>query len=143
MEYSVEQQDLLRNEKRLQNLGSDKPVCCLCGYFDPIGLIPVSNTLLEKHHLAGRHEGPVVPVCRNCHAELTEIQQFHDKKFNSPERTPIETAAAFLNGLSVFLSFLAATLRYLANWLFDLDKRIDSNVYEGIPFPLGGGIINA
>lgn len=142
MDYTEEQRKLLRNEKRLQKLGSDKPVCCLCGYADPISLIKADRTLLEKHHLAGRHEGPIVPLCRNCHAELTEIQQSEDRKFNAPERSPLEAAAAFLEGLAVVFRYLAESLAYLANWLFELNTRVEDGTYEGLPYPLGRGVSN-
>lgn len=142
MEYFDEQKELLRQEAQLQKLGSDKPVCCLCGYADPTGLIKADKTLLEKHHLAGRHEGPTVLVCRNCHAELTDVQQSDDKRFNSPDRTPLVTAAAFLEGLANFFKLLAITLTYLANWLFNLDVKIDEGIYSDLPFHLGGGVIS-
>ncbi len=42
--------------------------CCLA-------LSQGKRLILEGHHLAGRSEGPVVDVCRNCHLELTELQR--------------------------------------------------------------------
>lgn len=62
----------LRREGRSAKFG-EKGVCCLCGYANPMALILVDRTLLEQHHALGRVHDPVptLPMCRNCHAELT------------------------------------------------------------------------
>jgi hypothetical protein len=53
----------------LNRLG-DRAVCRCC-----LALLQGARSVLEGHHLAGRGEGPVVYVCRNCHLELTELQR--------------------------------------------------------------------
>lgn len=142
MDYIKEQKKLIREEKRLQKLGNENPVCCLCGYLDPIGLIKADKTLLEKHHLAGRHEGPTVLVCRNCHAKLTDIQVYEYGEFIEPDRNPLEISASYVNGVGIFLSLLAVSLIIFAKWLLELSKRVDESIFEGLPYPLGGGFIN-
>jgi hypothetical protein len=49
-------------------------VCALCGYANPVALIAVDKTLLEEHHVVGAafDDGTRIPLCRNCHAEITE-----------------------------------------------------------------------
>jgi hypothetical protein len=62
----------VRREKRVNKLGANA-VCCICGYANPTALVLAGRTLLENHHAAGKvHDPkPTVPICRNCHAELT------------------------------------------------------------------------
>jgi hypothetical protein len=74
----------LRRRKRL----GPHSVCAICGYCDPVALIPVRldwlrstnvrlpHTLLEGDHTVGRRNDCdlISPICRNCHAELTEIR---------------------------------------------------------------------
>jgi hypothetical protein len=49
-------------------------VCALCGYANPVALIAANKTLLEEHHVFGAafDDGTRIPLCRNCHAEITE-----------------------------------------------------------------------
>lgn len=61
----------------------------LCGYAEPISLIPVNSawldsnkdflphSLFEKDHIVGRKHDPafVTAICRNCHAEVTELRR--------------------------------------------------------------------
>ncbi|MDQ4144984.1 MAG: hypothetical protein M3198_14840 [Actinomycetota bacterium] len=49
---------------------ADRDICGCC-----LTLVQGKRTILEAHHVAGRSEGPVVEVCRNCHLELTELQR--------------------------------------------------------------------
>jgi len=84
-ELSVE----LRAQGRADRLGLDA-ACACCGDTTLVHLnrlrehevcgccLALSQgklLILEGHHLAGRSEGPVVDVCRNCHLELTELQR--------------------------------------------------------------------
>src|SRR2546423_7988033 len=48
--------------------------CVLCGYANPVALIAAEKTLLEEHHVFGAafDDGTRIPLCRNCHAEITE-----------------------------------------------------------------------
>ncbi len=49
-------------------------VCVFCGWSNPTALRAVGKTLLEEHHVVGvnHYDEYRVPVCRNCHALLTE-----------------------------------------------------------------------
>jgi hypothetical protein len=73
-----------RENRRLERLGDGPHVCLICSETDPIVLTPtkagwllemgVPVRLLEGHHLYARAHDPdtIVPLCRNCHAKVTE-----------------------------------------------------------------------
>ena len=59
-----------RRQRALERLGMNNPRCVVCGYDDPLAL--------ELHHIAGRaHGDELVPVCRNCHRPLSDMQKDH------------------------------------------------------------------
>jgi hypothetical protein len=80
---------VVRKARRDSRLGEGPRVCMRCGYAEPISLIPVNsawlhshkdflpNGLFEKDHVVGRNHDPafVVGICRNCHAEVTELRR--------------------------------------------------------------------
>jgi hypothetical protein len=107
------------------------PVCILCEYphsvldaVTPDWLkqhgIPedVLNRFLEAHHLDGRRHDPelVVPLCRNCHCEVTEglLQAGVSMKAQSD---PIIRVAVGLEAEAVFLEMLAKGHRRKAELL--------------------------
>ncbi len=60
----------IRRQRRLEKLGSDKPICGTCGEADYL--------TLERHHVAGRkHDPDTVFICANCHRKVTDDQQDH------------------------------------------------------------------
>ena len=59
-----------RKQARLEKLGTDKPVCPICGETD--------WRCMELHHVAGQARDPsIVLVCANCHRKLTDEQKDH------------------------------------------------------------------
>jgi hypothetical protein len=105
--------------RRLKRLGPD-PVCILCGYADPYALIPVRRSWLERHHaVCKQHDGDlIVPLCRNCHAEITELllQEGVGTRF---EPSRIVRVALILRALAVFFEMLGPKLRSWANLLLE------------------------
>jgi hypothetical protein len=103
--------------RRLKRLGPE-PVCVLCGYSNPFGLIRCHRSLLEKHHpVLMIHDSEfTVSICRNCHAEVTEslLQEGINPCFEPDvgKRTALRLIA-----LAVFLESLAPALRRWANSL--------------------------
>jgi hypothetical protein len=118
-DYRRRQRDEARREGHLQRLGEAHPVCTVCGYARPEGLVLMRRDallergLLEQHSLEGRHEGLLVPVCRNHHAELSDEQYAWDSKLRTPDRDGPTRLAALLRGLAEFLMLVARELR---NW---------------------------
>ena len=108
------EQDPIRTDgramRRERRLGADA-ACALCGVTTPAALTLVNRSLLEEHHAAARaHDGALtVPVCRNCHAILTEGQLRAGVSF-APEASAPERLAAALRALGAFLCDLGARL---------------------------------
>jgi hypothetical protein len=93
-----------RRRRQLENLGFDDPRCVFCGNDNPF--------CLELDHVAGRaHDETVWPVCRNCHAERTNLQKDHPPKGPDP-KAPDEVIGRFLLGLADFFEMLIEKLRY-------------------------------
>lgn len=91
----------IRRERRLQRLGSPAPSCVACGLRSveallgiPAVVLPpeVRRKLIEHHHPAGRKTESdwTVPVCRNCHALITEDRRGY--VLPEPPRTQEERA---------------------------------------------------
>lgn len=61
-----------RSARRARMFGPEA-VCHWCLYANPVALVMVEKTLLEEHHVFGAafDDGTRIPLCRNCHAELT------------------------------------------------------------------------
>jgi hypothetical protein len=102
-----------REMNRLSRFGSGPLVCMDCGYADPVGLIPVTaewlkakgvpSSLFEGDHAVGRAHDPefIIPICRNCHAEVTEnrlragISMRSEPDQNTREALRLEALALF------------------------------------------------
>lgn len=103
-----------RRARRKRELG-ENPVCPRCFYADPAGLIAAKrssgkglSSLLEDHHVVGQHNdlGLVLPLCRNCHAEVTELYRAHGIDMTE-QPSFVELLIAALTMLAVFFRELA------------------------------------
>jgi hypothetical protein len=102
-----------RLERLHKRLGNCPAVCILCGYANPMFLIVVTLewlkahmapiSLLQNHHLWGRkHDLELtVPVCPNCHVEITENYRQEDVRMR-PEPDPIANEVVILRAKAVF-----------------------------------------
>jgi hypothetical protein len=92
-----------RKQKRLEVLGSNHPVCVICGEND--------WRTLEQHHIAGQAYGDdLCTVCRNCHRKLSDDQKDHPQQVGK-RPTNFEAIGHLLLGLADFLALLVAKLR--------------------------------
>jgi hypothetical protein len=109
-----------RRERRLQRLMTLPAVCIACGLPQvealmdvPFSALPPEfrRRLMEYHHPAGRMVDPdwTVPLCKNCHAILTEVRRLHLPPH--PPATPEERATLTIAaGGEVILVSLSALL---------------------------------
>ena len=119
---------VIRRLRRDTRLGDGPKVCLLCGYSDPIALIPVDlkwvnshrhalpRSLFEKDHVTGRNHDPefVAGICRNCHAEVTELRRIEGITMRyEPDQSTRE--ALRLEALALFSEAAAAALRRWAS----------------------------
>ena len=84
-----------RHISRERRFGPDA-ACVRCGITTLETLVPVRRNILEDHHICGRENDPslTVPVCRNCHAIMTEGQQAAGVTFAEPPTLLHQIAAA-------------------------------------------------
>jgi len=114
----------VRTLARENRLGEGPKVCIRCGYADPLALIGVKikwirlhknflpPSLFENDHIVGRNHDPdfVFPICRNCHAEVTELRRRAGITMQfQPDRN--EREALRLEALAFFHEDTAAALR--------------------------------
>ena len=116
-----------RRKAREQRLGTDA-VCMFCLHDQLEALIPVQRSLLEGHHVLGKVNAPdvVVPLCRNCHAKITEqLRRVGASMQESP--TLMHRLLSILRALGTFLLELATTVfavaEQLARFIGALDVR--------------------
>jgi len=101
----------LRAARRLdrlhKRLGYCPAGCIFCPYANPMFLIVVTlewlkahkvpRSVLQEHHLWGRKHDPklTVPLCPNCHAEITEGYRQEDVRMR-PEPDPFANEVVML-----------------------------------------------
>jgi hypothetical protein len=117
-----------RLERLHKRLGNCAAVCIFCPYANPMFLIVVTlewlkahkvpKSVLQEHHLWGTKHDPklTVPVCPNCHAEITEGYQQEDVRMR-PEPDPIANEVSTLTAEAVVHERWAAAKRRRAEAL--------------------------
>lgn len=104
-----------RKQKRLERLGSNHPVCIICGEDD--------DACLELHHIAGKDYGDdLCTVCRNCHRKLSDSQRDHPEKVGK-QVTSLESIGHMLLGLSDLFFMLVERLRQFGLYLIETDRQ--------------------
>lgn len=116
----------VRHARRERRFDPDA-ACVRCGITTPETLIPAKRPFLEAHHVCGQaHDAALtVPVCRNCHAILTERQHAAGLDFHAPPTLLHQIAAA----LTSFFTFLHAMCERGMQWtaaLSDLIADLDT-----------------
>ena len=98
-----------RTEKAKRRLGSDHPVCAICGHDNPLAL--------ELHHVeAQKHGETLASICRNCHRELSDEQLDH------PNDAPGQDA--FLAHVGHLLMGLADFFRLIAERFVEFGQEL-------------------
>lgn len=107
-----------RKQNRLEKLGTNNPVCVLCGEDD--------DCCLELHHIAGRkYEDDLAIVCRNCHRKLSDEQKDHPKQLEKPP-TNLECIGHMLLGVADLFALLVEKLREYGKFLIETAKELAS-----------------
>ena len=105
----------IRKQKRLEKLGSNHPVCVVCG--------EDGWQCLEQHHIAGQAYGDdLCNVCRNCHRKLSDDQKDHPKQITK-NPTSLETIGHLLLGLADLFALLVERLREYGQLLIQAAKE--------------------
>ncbi len=116
-----------RHARREQRFGTD-PACVRCGATEIEALVSVRRRFLEAHHVCGamNDDALTVPVCRNCHAGLTEGQRSAGVTFTTPP-TILHQVASALASLFSMLHDLCERGMDWAHALSELASELDSN----------------
>jgi hypothetical protein len=133
--FEVAQASLRRDAAQMRRLGTDEPMCVICGEVDRDQLTTGSRTLLEDDHLLGRHEGPTVVLCLNHHAKRTAQAQRGPQRFLAADRTELERMGALLDHRAGYYEDMARIDRAVARYFLELHKRIAREAYRDIPSP--------
>jgi hypothetical protein len=97
-----------RRQAAFRRLGTDHPVCVICGCAD--------WRCLELHHIAGqKHHGDLAIVCRNCHRILSDDQCDHP-----PVLEEDSIIGRYLIGLADLLAMIASRLKEFGLFLIEM-----------------------
>ena len=100
-----------QKQNRLEKLGTNDPVCVICG--------ETHWSCFEKHHIVGcQYCKLTVLHCKNCHAKATALQKGHPPPVGEPP-TMEETIGRLLLGLADFFALLIDTLRRFGEYLIE------------------------
>ncbi len=105
-----------RKQKRLETLGTNHPVCIICGEDD--------WRCLEEHHVAGQaYADDLSIICRNCHRKLSDDQKNHPELIG---QKPVshEVIGHMLLGLADFLALLVIKLKEFGNFLIEASREV-------------------
>jgi hypothetical protein len=103
-----------RKQNRLEKLGTNNPVCVICGEND--------WRCLEEHHIAGQHFGDDLSIiCRNCHRKLSDDQKDHPSKIQTTPIT-LENIGHLLIGLADLFALLVERLKEYGHYLIETAK---------------------
>lgn len=129
-----------RHARRHRRFGPDA-ACVRCGITTPETLVPVKRRFLEDHHVCGHanDESLTVPVCRNCHAILTEAQHAAGVVFQAPP-TILHQLASALASLFAMLHDLSERGMSWADRLFDLIAALDARYPDWRAMPEANAI---
>jgi hypothetical protein len=98
-----------RKQARLEKLGTNNPICVVCGVVD-------DWRCLEEHHIAWQaHGDELAIVCRNCHRILSDDQKDHPKPISETRR--MQSIGYLLIGLADLFSQLVISLRSHGEYL--------------------------
>lgn len=111
-------------KRRLDARFGPSPRCFLCLESRPERLIKVTRKFLELHHVVGAANAPelVVPLCLNCHFDITSRYRTAGVSMDDPE-TLLDRLLAALRAFSVFFPMVgdacgawATQLEVLIEW---------------------------
>lgn len=115
-----------RRNTAARRLGSDRAMCLICGNTNPHVL-----SRGEGDHLAGeKFAEDTAFVCRNCHAERSELQREQpagaacgSRGAHGPPPNPLEVIGRWLLGMAEYFELLKVTLRRFGEYLIGLARQ--------------------
>jgi len=128
------EQDPMQSDRRKRHWKKKfgpNPVCILCRFNLPEGFILVPWSLIEAHHVAGRAHEPdlTVPVCKNCHAILTELNRCNGATMQQTANL-LEYIITVLRALGGFFPILGESFAQTAERLSQFAEALDERYPE-------------
>lgn len=113
-----------RRQMRLEKLGTNNPICGVCGEADP--------RCLERHHVAQHEHDPItVVVCRNCHRKVSDDQRDHPTSVAEADLL-LQSIGHFMLGLADLLEDIIEKLHEFGRALIDRAKQSRQLVDGGV-----------
>jgi hypothetical protein len=117
----------LREQRKINELGTREAKCQICGEEDIFSMatekVKATKSILEKHHLLGKHEGEEIIVCLNCHARLTDEQLDYPEGVMADNRTEEMKAVHYFLAVGSILVVLAGLCYKHAMTLYNFVKN--------------------
>jgi hypothetical protein len=127
--------------RKLRKLGVDreKAYCAVCGEHDLDMLRRAHRAIVEKHHILGLHEGPIIVLCLNHHAKLTAAARLWPKRLLESNRNPLERLAAAEFGQRDYCHTMAGLHNRKGLWLLELANCTPTHIYSSLGDPFTEG----
>lgn len=105
-----------RKQSRLDQLGTDRPICSHC--------LESDWRCLELHHLSENQTTEDCSIeCRNCHRKLSDDQKDHPSIDKNHAPSMIERIGYYLLGLADFFRLLVDSLTQFGHLLIDYARH--------------------
>ena len=115
-----------RKQTRLDQLGTDRPLCILC--------LESDWRCLELHHILPTQTTENCGiVCRNCHRKLSDDQKDHPPRDKNQTPSMVELIGRYLLGLADLFSLLVDAFTRFGHFLIDYAKHSVSPTVTPIP----------
>ena len=112
-EYQKKLEERQTEIKWIEKLIQYGGYCPLCGYHD-------DPRIIEGHHPFGRKNDPfIIPVCPNCHQELTQNQLQVIEIKDREDNDKLTILGLVLNGIADILLLIGRILKEWARKIFD------------------------
>lgn len=108
----------LRQEAAFRRLKSRYPICLICGYWANPAAIEFAHIIPKAFGL-----GWGVPLCRNCHRELTDMEKDMSFKPTTTE-VELETIGRLLGAIGEQYEKSAPTLKHLSAVALETARRL-------------------
>lgn len=103
--YQLKLKDRQIEKTWIEDIVTKGGSCLVCGFNE-------EPRIIEKHHVGGKINSPfTVPVCPNCHQQLTMTQEPLKEERTKPEKKESHVLAYVLEGISNLLTMVARILR--------------------------------
>jgi hypothetical protein len=127
--------------RKLRKLGVDREhaYCAVCGEHDLDMLCRAHRTIVERHHILGLHEGPIIILCLNHHAKLTAVSRSWPKRSLAVDRNPLERLAAAEFGQRDYCHTMAGLHNRKGLWLLELANSTPAKMFSSLGDPFTEG----